>query len=125
VSVECLLNCSYGQIYNEAKLNFLEKGLAKGIYANNPQIRENIRNIVQNITGQRYTNVQIDNVMKDILHGQSTTIPGLKMLGEIGTRRFNPNPTQINLINIYVRELPSSPLNNNIKRSWVSWRRTG
>jgi RHS repeat-associated protein len=114
-----------GASFTVAKLNFLARVLAKTAYKNNPQIRQNIKNIVQRITGQVFTTAQIDSIMNDILNDQSTTLSGLQSLNIDPNRPFNPTQSQINTINIYIMELPSSPINNQVKRGWSVWRKVG
>ena len=108
-----------------AGLNFLERQIARGVYSENPQIRDNIRNVVANLTGTRYSNSKIDQIMRDILRGESTSIGGLRELGRINTTPFSLTPTQFNILNIYIRELPGSPLNNHVKQGWSKWKRGG
>ena len=104
-----------------ADLNFLEKALAKTAYRRNPNIRKNIRRIVKEVTGKTYSDAEIDAIMKDILKGQSTEIDGLTRLGGIQSGR-NLSPIEMRTIDAYIRELPSSPLNNEVKNAWGKYK---
>lgn len=107
-------------LFHQASLNFLEKAVVKGVYAHNPQIRQNIKKIVERITGKKFTDAQIDKVMKDIMNGRSTSLSGLKAFESVDSA--NLTPTQVAITDSYIHELPSDPLNDEIKSDWDKYK---
>jgi len=106
-----------------ADLNRLERFLARTTYENNPRLRRNIAAMVRRFGGQ-FTQREIDQVLNDILRGESTSMEGLMQLGRININQ-PLSPAQIRLLNTYIGELPATPLNNRVRQGWLEWRRGG
>ena len=103
-----------------ASLNFFDKATARAAYATNFQhLAKNIKKQFKRVGGRSFTAAQLKSILSDVLDGPSTSMDGLRLFADPSISRFNM--TRIRVINTYVGELPSTPLNNSVKSGWKSY----
>jgi hypothetical protein len=116
------------QTYQVASLDFIERAIARTAYSRNPTLRNNIESILEQAAGRQLSSSEVRSILNDVMRGPSTELSNLQALGSIRVgSSIHLTNTQFGIINTYVRELPLTPLNNEIRRGWQRWvaRRAG